>query len=152
MPTDAFFPYPWFLSLSSIHIPFYILRIESLFRFFPFKGYRSSLSDRVHSENARPRVNGRSRACALVSYPILQLCVSILMRWPSFSELAAGFDLAPFQKSVDHSSPRPRCLGCWTKVSFCGNLFPTKGTSQRDYKPVPLINYRDHCDPGLFTC
>ena len=26
----------------------------------------------------------------------------------------------------------------WTKVSFCGNLVPTKGTSQRDYKLVPF--------------
>ena len=42
------------------------------------------------------RLYGRSRACVLVSFPILQIsCVSILMRWPSFSELAAGLDLAP---------------------------------------------------------
>ena len=27
---------------------------------------------------------------------------------------------------------------CWTKVSFCGYFVPTKGTSQRDYKLVPL--------------
>ena len=68
-------------------------------------------SDRVHSENARPRINGRSRACIFVSFPILQLCVSILLRWPVFFELAAGFDLALFRKNVDHSSPRPQCLG-----------------------------------------
>ena len=49
---------------SSLSFLIHILRIESLF-------LALRVADRFHSENAGPLVTGRSRACALVSFPIL---------------------------------------------------------------------------------
>ena len=81
---------------------------SSLFSFFALR-----VADRVQSENAGPRVNGRSRACFLVSISIL-LCVSIKcdgqFRVDSGVRSCIFFAL-PKECKVVRSSPRPRCLG-----------------------------------------
>ena len=108
-----------FLSLSSIHI----LRIESLIH--TLRAWDRVQTERVQtervqfSERARTRVNGRSRAGVLVDLFRFQFdffCVSILMRWPDFFELAAGFDLAPFRKNEKTSRPFfPKTTVSWLK-------------------------------------
>ena len=67
------------------------------FSFFRLKSFRSS----PFRKRPPARLCGRSWACVLVSFSILQLCVSILCDG-QFLELTAGFDLAPFRKNVSN--------------------------------------------------
>ena len=93
-----------FLPLVSLSFSIHILWIESLF-------LALRASDRVHFW-ARQWSFAGGRSCFVSKFQIPR--VSILMWWRDFFELAAGFDLAPFQKNVTEvvrSSPRPRCLG-----------------------------------------
>ena len=103
--------YSWNVSRVVNGHSIHILRIESFF-LPPFL----RVSYRVHSE-ARPFARHWSfageRSCFVSKF--FQLYVSIYCDGKLFFELAAGFDLAPFRKSVVHSSPRPRCLG-WTFI------------------------------------
>ena len=91
-----------FLPLVSFSFSIHILRIKSLF--LAFTSFRSSpFRAPAHASMV---VHGR----ALVSFPIRSIV--------NCFKLAPGFDLAPFWKNVDHSSPRPRCLGRCEVVRF----------------------------------
>ena len=69
----------------------------------------------------------------------------------NFCQIGHGIPEACIENDM-HISSELRCtrlyltgnfgLICWTEFSFCGNLVPTKGTSQRDYKLriVSIIN------------
>ena len=98
---------PTFLNVSCLTRPpirrlscflslFHILRIKSLVH--ALKAW-----DRVHFERARSRVSGRSRAFVPVSFPIRSIYIC--------KELAAGFDLSPFQKNVQKSYVLPQDHG-----------------------------------------
>ena len=102
MSTDAFFLYldfSLFLQFTS-----FVSSLESLF-------LAIRASDRVHPKNAGPHVNGRSRACFLVSFSIL-LCVSIKCDGQFRVDSGIRSCALPKERNVKvvRSSPRPRCL------------------------------------------
>ena len=119
MPTDACFPYLGPLSFFNSH-PSY----QVSFSFFALRE-----SDRVHSENARLRVTGRSRACVLYRFQILPR-VFIAMA----GLLAAGFDLAPFRKNVK-MYVLPQDHGALARHSILYNFYFVKNFLQTLKRP-----------------
>ena len=117
MPTDACcFPYLGSLSFFNSHPSNPSNRVS--FSFFRLKSFRSS----PFFFRARPFARqwsfpgGRSCLIVFVSNSST-LRFDPMRRWPVFFELAAGFDLAPFQKNVTYKSyVLPQDHGALVKV------------------------------------
>ena len=88
-----------FLSSISVSLSFFNSHPSNRvsFSWFHLRAFGSS----PFRKRPPARLCGRSRACVLVSFPILQLCVSILMRrWP-VSRVGAGIRSCALPKELN---------------------------------------------------